>query len=110
MELTYDEARDACVAAGYQLAFPEDCYIYDILRNEDTLSVDPPLCVYLIKPICHGTVAHTRQIGPEIPPKLTRIYAIISAYIRVIIAYTRYYRVYTRYYRIYTRYYRVYTR
>ena len=66
-----------------------------------------------------STVAHTRQIGPEIPPKLTRIYAIITriyaiisayirdklthiyaliiAYIRLIIAYIHAkYRVYTR--------------
>ena len=42
---------------------------------------------------CYTTVAHTRQIGPEIPPKLTRIY--IRANYRVYI-YTRYYRVYIR--------------
>ena len=31
---------------------------------------------WMTKDMRRTTVAHTRQIGPEIPPKLTRIYAI----------------------------------
>ena len=48
-------------------------------------------------------MAHTRQIGPEIPPKLTRIYAIITHIYALIIAYMRVNlsRIYALIYRVY---------
>ena len=38
-------------------------------------------------------LSHTRQIGPEIPPKLTRIYAIITRIYAIISAFIAYIRV-----------------